>query len=190
MRAAGRVIMESGVTGLTIKRLAAEMGFTEGAIYRHFSSKEQLVEQMLVFLADQMDELYRMAVVRGLPPENKLRRLFAVVFSYFAANPHFAVVVFSDGLLEVSDAVRSSMRRIMEVKVKHLLPVIVEGQNLGRFNNEIRSADLLKVVMGAVRLHMFRWKMDGFKTDVLTEGLAIIDVLLTLIDRKEHNDSL
>ena len=34
--AAGRILTESGIGGLTTKKLALEMGFSEAAIYRHF----------------------------------------------------------------------------------------------------------------------------------------------------------
>jgi AcrR family transcriptional regulator len=38
IKAAGRILTASGVSGLTIKELAKEMQFSESAIYRHFES--------------------------------------------------------------------------------------------------------------------------------------------------------
>jgi AcrR family transcriptional regulator len=43
IEAAGKVITSSGVSGLTIKNLAKEMKFSESAIYRHFTSKEEII---------------------------------------------------------------------------------------------------------------------------------------------------
>ena len=39
IQAAGKILTQSGIHGLTIKNLAKEMKFTESAIYRHFESK-------------------------------------------------------------------------------------------------------------------------------------------------------
>ena len=45
--AAGKLLTRSGILGLTIKNLAREMDFSESAIYRHFSSKEEIIISML-----------------------------------------------------------------------------------------------------------------------------------------------
>jgi AcrR family transcriptional regulator len=44
------------VSGLTIKNLAAEMGFTEAAVYRHFKSKEDIIVAMLEHLLENANE--------------------------------------------------------------------------------------------------------------------------------------
>ena len=41
--AAGEILSESGISGLTTKKLAAKMGFAESALYRHFKSKENII---------------------------------------------------------------------------------------------------------------------------------------------------
>jgi len=41
--AAGKIIVRHGCENLTIKRLASEIGVTEGAIYRHFKSKKDIL---------------------------------------------------------------------------------------------------------------------------------------------------
>ena len=56
--AAGKILTQSGVGGLTIKNLAKEMQFSESAIYRHFSSKEEIIIAMLNFLAENMETSY------------------------------------------------------------------------------------------------------------------------------------
>jgi AcrR family transcriptional regulator len=50
--AAGRLISRHGSENLTIKGLAAEVGFSDAAIYRHFRNKRDV----LLFLADHIAE--------------------------------------------------------------------------------------------------------------------------------------
>ena len=56
IQAAGKILTQSGIHGLTIKNLAKEMKFTESAIYRHFESKEAIIITMLNYLVVTMDE--------------------------------------------------------------------------------------------------------------------------------------
>ena len=62
LEAAGKILSTSGVGSLTIKNLAQEMKFSESAIYRHFTSKEEIVLVMLGYLAENMDERLQKAV--------------------------------------------------------------------------------------------------------------------------------
>ncbi|MBI3893947.1 MAG: TetR/AcrR family transcriptional regulator, partial [Candidatus Wallbacteria bacterium] len=43
---ARRLVSDLGVKGMTVRELAREVGVTEGALYRHFPSKEALVEEL------------------------------------------------------------------------------------------------------------------------------------------------
>ena len=42
IEAAGEILTKSGFNALTTKNLAAKMGFSESALYRHYSSKEEI----------------------------------------------------------------------------------------------------------------------------------------------------
>ena len=83
IKAAGKILTTSGVSGLTIKNLAKEMKFSESAIYRHFTSKEEIIIALLEFLAKSMDERYTKAISSEQSPEEKFTTLFQNQFSFF-----------------------------------------------------------------------------------------------------------
>ncbi len=66
-------------------------------------------------------------------PEEKFTTLFQNQFSFFKKNPHFVVAVFSDGLMEESQRINETILKIMGVKMKHLMPIILEGQQKKRY---------------------------------------------------------
>lgn len=49
IQATGKILTDTGVAGLTIKKLATAMQFSESAIYRHFESKEAILVAMFHF---------------------------------------------------------------------------------------------------------------------------------------------
>ena len=133
--AAGRILTASGVSGLTIKNLANEMKFSEGAIYRHFTSKEEIIISLLDYLSNDMDE--RLAKVTIL--------------------------------------------RDMDVKMKHVKMIVVEGQKKKVFTNEISADELVSIVLGTFRLQMYRWRVANFKFDIKKTGDKMIQSVLVLI---------
>lgn len=183
---AGKILSLSGVSGLTIKNLAKEMNFSESAIYRHFASKEDIIIAMLDHLADTMDERYSKAVVENQSPKEKFKALFQNQFSFFNSNPYFVAAVFSDGLMEHSDRINRTILKIMAVKIKHLKPIVHQGQQEGVFTNSVSSEEIIHIVIGAVRLQMFKWRSSNFKFDIESSGNVLITLLLTLIANRHE----
>ena len=179
--AAGRILTASGVSGLTIKNLANEMKFSEGAIYRHFTSKEEIIIALLDYLSNDMDE--RLAKVNSVEvgPEEKFVSLFQNQFSFFKKNPHYVVAVFSDGLLEASQRINETILRVMDVKMKHVKMIVVEGQKKKVFTNEISADEIISIVLGTFRLQMYRWRVANFKFDIKKNGDKMIQSVLVLI---------
>jgi AcrR family transcriptional regulator len=54
---ARRVLVEHGVDGLALRAVAREMGMTAPALYRYFSSREDLVENVVADLYDELTEV-------------------------------------------------------------------------------------------------------------------------------------
>lgn len=181
---AGKILTVSGVSGLTIKKLAKEMQFSESALYRHFESKEDIIVAMLNYLSEGIDA--RLTLVNNSKDtiEDKFKAIFQNQFVFFAEHPHFVVAVFSDGLMEESTRINETILSLLFVKIKHLLPVISEGQKEGVFRNDIPADEFIQIIMGTFRLLMFKWRIESFQSDIQAEGTKMIDTLLLLIKSK------
>jgi AcrR family transcriptional regulator len=180
IEAAGKILTSSGVSGLTIKNLAKEMDFSESAIYRHFTSKEEIILAMLEYLARTIDEHLQNAIPITDDPKAKFVAMFQSQFAFFESHRHF-VVVFSDGLLKESQSINEAILKLLGIIVKNLFPILLEGQNKGVFSNSVPLEDLMYILMGTFRLQMFRWRLEDFQFDIIEAGNKMIQSVLTLI---------
>jgi AcrR family transcriptional regulator len=181
IEAAGEILTESGLAGLTTKNLAAKMGFAESALYRHFKGKEEIIVTMLQYLAADLDKRLAGCVANLDSPVEKIKAVFNNQFDFFQKHPHFLVAVFSDGLLEESKKINAAIMQIMATKRKHLLPIITQGQLEGLFETSASAEDLMHIIMGSFRLHMLQWRMTDFSFDVKQKGNKLMGSILTLI---------
>ncbi len=181
IEAAGEILTESGIAGLTTKNLASKMGFSESALYRHFKGKQEIVLTMLKYLAKNMDERLTNSVKDIDSPDEKLKAIFNNQFEFFKKNPHFLVAIFSDGLLEESKAINEAILQIMSTKRNHLLKIIQEGQKQKQFNDTLSADDLVHIIMGSFRLHMLQWRLSGYAFDLKLKGNKLMSNMLTLI---------
>lgn len=181
IEAAGKILTTSGINGLTTKNVAAEMKFTESAIYRHFKSKEDIIVAMLHYLAETMDARLSDAVSAASGPEERFKALFRSQYRFFKAGPHFVVAVFSDGLMEQSERINDAILKIMATVMRQLMPIVMEGQQKQVFTNAISAEELLHIVLGTFRLQMFKWRVANFGFDIDRQSENMIAALLTLI---------
>lgn len=185
LEAAGAILYEEGIGGLTTKRLAKRVGFTESALYRHYNSKEDILAALLQYLHTGMEErLPPIAAMTQVAPSERLRRLFGSQLEYLAEHPYFLVTIFSDGLLKYSPAIKADMLRIMSLMRNTVLRVIEDGQKNKVFIENIPAGELTHIIMGSFRLLMLQWRMEDFEFDVKSAENQHIENLISLISTR------
>jgi AcrR family transcriptional regulator len=93
--AALKIIAEQGLGRFTTQAIAAEIGVTDGTLFRHFASKEEIVLAAL----DRVEE----QLFAGFPPDDpdplaRLERFFRFRAALVGANPVIARLAFSEEL--------------------------------------------------------------------------------------------
>lgn len=178
IQAAGELLMKFGVTGFTTKQLAAKMGFSEAALYRHFKSKEDVLVAMISELREKFSHITQAEADKEQKSVDAIQSFFNSIFRFFADHPHYLVVILSDGILDSSEQIKKEITALMEFHMKHIGEMIVKGQQDGKIRTDVNKTSLTHVLMSSFRLMMLKWKLSSFKLDVEKEGnLLFIDVL-------------
>lgn len=69
------LVVESGLAGLTMKKVAERVGFTEPALYRHFPTKQALVLALAQRLGGRLLGPVRAIASEDAPAADRLRRI-------------------------------------------------------------------------------------------------------------------
>ena len=139
------LVADRGMEGLTIKILARAVGVTEGAIYRHFRSKHEI----LLGLIDDIDTRLRERLERDeTSEETPLETLESVFRSRLsAAERRLGVlsIVMAEVLLSDDDQLRQRMMEVIEGYLARVEAVLGDGVRMGEVNPDmpLRSAALL-----------------------------------------------
>lgn len=180
VEAAGRLLTQKGINGLTIKNLAREMNFSQSAIYRHFESKEEIIVALLRYLADTIDHRLRTMSLTG-QTDVDLKNLFDEQFLFFSKHHHFVVAVFSDGLMEESVLINDTIQALIGIMTRQLTVRISDGQRMGQIRNDLATEHLVQIILGTYKLQMFKWRLAVFSFDLPAEGSQLVDTILRLL---------
>jgi TetR/AcrR family fatty acid metabolism transcriptional regulator len=181
IEASGKILMKKGILGLTTKNLAQEMNFSESALYRHFKDKDAIITNLIDYLSENITLRFENILASDINLEEKFIELFKSQFLFFKSNPHFIVIVLSDGLMDSSKEIKTKILKLIQTNAKTFKMILEEGQKLKIFNQEIDVEYLVHFTMGSFRLQMLKWKLADFSFDIEKQGMKTMNNLLTLL---------
>jgi len=95
LHAAAKVVAQDGIFNLTLEAVAREAGISKGGLLYHYASKEKLVEDMVMHLAD----LYREKIHSAAEEDEQQRGRFSRAYLDVTMNKSDANKEMNTGLL-------------------------------------------------------------------------------------------
>lgn len=155
------IIAEMGIHNLTVKTLAARVNFTEGALYRHFKSKNDILAGIAELFRATSNQVLETIVNSSLTGIGKIKTFVMERSRQFAEYPNLVQVMFSDEIFKGNVPLREKVHETMRDHHNMLSQAIQEGRECGAIRSDIPPQHLFTVIMGAQRLLVTRWKLSA-----------------------------
>lgn len=170
IKAAIELIAEKGIQQLTIKNLSKKIGTVEGALYRHFDSKIDILLGILEMFRENKKQTLGEIQSQNLSPSQQLETIFIERFRHFSKNPAIAAVIFSEEIFQNDKRLADEVFHIMQESLKIVETIIVKGQKAGKFRQDVSAEKLTLLIIGALRLIITKWRLSNFSFDLQKEG--------------------
>ncbi|MDP2306832.1 MAG: TetR/AcrR family transcriptional regulator [Pseudomonadota bacterium] len=171
--AALKVIAEQGLGRFTTQAIAAEVGITDGSLFRHFASKEEIVLAALDRVEEQLFD--------GFPPADpdplvRLEHFFRVRAALVGGNPVIARLAFSEELPHAAG--ERGARQVQSWKDRSLdfvVACVEEAAAQGRIPPGLPAREVGVMVLGTL-IALVRF-------GELASGAATVDRAWSLVQR-------
>lgn len=179
--AAVDIIAKQGIQELTIKKLAARIGVSEPAIYRHFESKLGILVAVLENFGRWSESMLADISRSDLSPEVKLREVFKQHTKRFMEAPAMTGVVFAEENFRNQDSLVEMMLKIMSATEFYLTTILREGMEKGAFRSDLPMKHLALIAMGSLRLLVTKWRFAEYEFDLLEEARTLADSVVRMV---------
>lgn len=183
IEASARILMNGGIKALTTKNLAQEMGFTEGAIYRHFKNKNDIIQLLVSYISEDIQKRLSKIFNESKPAEDNIKQIFKSQFQFFNKNPHFIVVITSEGIIDETEGIYKTIGKIIAYKSGLLTQIVELGKINGEFRTDIETQDLVHILLATFRLEIMKWKFFNSNFDLEIDGNRKINAALLLMKK-------
>ncbi len=163
------VISTQGIQYLTIKTLAAKLQVTDGAIYRHFKSKDEILTFIAELFKVSSTEILDRILASSTSNIEKIKAFFLGRCQQFSGDHGLVLVLFSEDIFKGHQTLQKKIHETIGAHKKLLVEAIVGGQQEGVIEL-IDPEHLFTIIMGALRLLVTRWRGADFGFDLTREG--------------------
>lgn len=148
--AALHIVATRGIAALSTRSLAAEVGLSSGAIFRHFDSLDALLEAVVTRVEAVLDATYPDA---GAPPVERLERFIEARSNAVGRQLGILRLVLSEQfLLALPRSGSARLSACVEKTRAFVLACIRDGQTSGELRADLPAETLAPIVMGAVQM--------------------------------------
>lgn len=169
LKQSGQLFNTQGYKATSLRDITEATGFTKGAIYRHFSSKDELEMETLSHLSNQMFELVRGRIKEAKTAGSKLKSIFNFFETYISKPPIKGGCPLMNVAIEADDAhpqLRKRAVSIMNMLHDSIDTILSNGIRYGQIKKDIDRAHYATVIIASLEGAIMMSKLRGNDDDI------------------------
>jgi AcrR family transcriptional regulator len=159
------LIANHGVASLSMAVLGRRIGVVPSAIYRHFASKDKILDAVLDLLRKRL--LGNVSIVRkaGTAPLDQLKRLLALHIRLILDYQALPRLIFSGDIYAGDPERKMKIYKIVRAYLTEVAEIIREGQKRSSINPELDANMVSIVFLGLIQPTAILWHLSDGEFD-------------------------
>ncbi|HYC84040.1 MAG TPA: TetR/AcrR family transcriptional regulator, partial [Chryseosolibacter sp.] len=169
LKKSGILFNTQGYKATSISDITTATGFTKGAIYRHFESKEHLEKETLFHLSSVMFEDVRGRIKSATTAGDKLRAIFRYFESYVTDPVVKGGCPLMNAAIEADDAhpsLRKAALRILDILDQSVRTVLQNGMKYKQLRADIDAGYYATLIIASLEGAIMMSKLRGNNDDI------------------------
>jgi len=161
IEASRKLIMKYGSEHVTVRRIAAEIGISEGALYRHFKSKREV----LLFLIRHIEENLIGDLQKRSPTKNILGTLKSTLRNHLSSMEQRKGMSFLVIAEIISLGDKGLNKRVLEVLSKYISNIkklLLEGIKTGEIRQDLDPEMVATSFFGTMQGLITVWALSNY----------------------------
>ena len=169
LRKSGVLFNTQGYKATSISDITEATGFTKGAIYRHFKSKDELEKETLFHLSEVMFEKLKSFIKDEKTASGKLDAIFKFFESYITNPEVKGGCPLMNAAIEADDAhpvLRKGALKILDILHESVVAILKNGIRFNQIKKDIDVDYYATVIIASVEGAIMMSKLRGNNDDI------------------------
>jgi AcrR family transcriptional regulator len=174
---------ERGMQGVTTQDMADAMGLTQGAIFRHFPSKDAIWLAAMSWIREGLMGVLGAAAKGASDPLDALERMFYAHVSFIAKYPAIPRMVFSGQMLHDNPKLKALVQEIVSGYEDRLVALLREARVAGLARADLDEQSAAILFIGMIQGLVVQITIFGSQRSLLEEARKVFPIYLAGITR-------
>lgn len=179
--AAFEIIALKGTKGLSISEISKKIGVVPSAIYRHFKSKDEILDAVIDLVKDGLTGIAQTAQTESVNPIEQLKQLVILHAKFIMSNKALPRIIFSEDVIAGKNHRRDKVFEAQSAYISEIKKIILRGQELGEIKQDIDPGSAAVMFIGIVLPAGIFWHMSSEQFDVMKQVEAAWKMYLSAI---------
>ena len=172
-----QLIIENGLSDLTMSKVAKRMNFSEPAMYRHFQNKQDLVISMIQRISACFEEVFQ-KFDQAEPPGVFLPQYFAAQLQYLEKVRGVTLLFLSESAFSSNTAIRQELQEMFQGQIGRIAGYLKLAATRGQIRPDVDPATAALVYMGTVQAFTTRFILSAQTISVAEASRPALDIFL------------
>jgi TetR/AcrR family transcriptional regulator len=182
--AALRLAQETSPGAITTGDLAAAVGLSQGALFRHFPSKEAVWLATMGWVREQLMCRLEQVASRASTPTEALHAVFEAHVGFVATHPGVPRVIFHELQKKADSPLKRQVRQLMEAYRQLLLSLLGAAVERGDLRPDLDRPAAATLFIGIVQGLVMQAMLTGRRTGMSTEATRVFQIYLRGIEAR------
>jgi len=142
------IIAEEGLHNLSTRNLAKRIGFSEGAIFRHFATKRDIIKGIMEDVANDLIGSLRSIALSPVKTEEKLFNYLCRNVKYLKENRGVTILLFSEATHLGDKELKEKLNQILLEQKQFIIKMVKDGITEGFCDKNVDPEDVAILYMG------------------------------------------
>ena len=142
------IIAAEGLSKLSTRNLAAKVGLSEGALFRHFRTKKEIISSIMQDVHDELIETLRSIASDRRPAKERLADFLCAHINYLIDRNGITILLFSEAAHMNDPELKSSLHSILIMQKQLVSKILQDGIVEGVWDEKLRVENIAMLYMG------------------------------------------
>lgn len=160
IEAARAIIFSRGIESLTVREIADELKITDGALYRHFKSKDEILSLLIEDIEETLLATICEAANKSSDPLVRMESIFLSHLHYAEKRKGVTFIV----MTSLKDKkLQEKMFGVMNKYLKVIKNSLRQGVEQGKFRSDINLESASIAFLGMIQGLVAIWGLSGYQ---------------------------
>jgi len=142
------ILFYEGMQKLTTKNIAKKVGISEGTVFKHFTSKKAIINDILKDVREDLVEPLQQIALEKSNATTRLEKHICFHLDYLTRNKGITILLFTEATYQNDTDLKKVLSETYHLLEQSFIKIIQDGIEEGVWDEKVSVNDLASLYMG------------------------------------------